>query len=97
MTPDRSNVVRHMSRLQAAAEAMQLARVLLASAKSDQWELTAVNATPCSYDPRLVGKTPSKWLVSTRCKMLDSPESVIDGGDSMIVVDLVEENASFVD
>jgi hypothetical protein len=95
VTSDRSYVVRHMSRAQAAAEAMRLARDLLASAKSEHWELTAVNAAPCSFAPNLVGKTPSRWIVTTYCKMLASPESVMDGGDPMIFVDLLTETASF--
>ena len=95
MTQERSYFVRHLSRSQAAAEAMRLARDLLASSKSEHWELTAVNAAPCSFDPQLVGKTPSRWIVTTQCKMLALPESVMDGGDPMIFVDLLWETASF--
>ena len=84
-----------MSRTHAAAEAMRLARDLLASSKSEHWELTAVNAAPCSYNPNLVGKPQSRWIVTTKCKMLASPESVMDGGDPMIFVDLLMEIASF--
>ena len=95
VTQERSYFVRHLSLSQAAAEAMRLARDLLASSKSEHWELTAVNAAPCSLDPHLVGKTPSRWIVTTQCKMLALPESVMDGGDPMIFVDLLRETASF--
>ena len=95
VTPERSHVVRHMSRTQAAADAMRLARDLLASTKSEHWELTALNTAPCSFAPNLVGKTASRWVVTTQCKMLASPESVMDGGDPMIFVDLLKETASF--
>ncbi len=73
---------------------MRLARNLLASVKSEDWELTAVNAAPCSLEPNLVGKTPSRWVVITECKMLASPTAVFDGSP-MIRVDLLNEIASF--
>jgi hypothetical protein len=86
-----------MSRAEAANEALRLARDLLATMKNDRWALTIADASPCMFDPRPVDKTPTKWILSTRCELLDSPGAVIDGGDPAIVVDLLTETARFAE
>ena len=97
LSTNRSYFVRHLSRKEAATEAIRLATHFLATLKSDRWELSIEDASPCLFEQRFIGKTPSKWNVITRCKLLDSPDSVIDGGDPIIVVDLLNETASFVE
>jgi hypothetical protein len=97
VTADHSKSVRRMSRSDAEAAAIRLAGNLIASEHDDRWILTIVNASPCAFDPRPVGKTPSRWFVGTRGVLRDSPDTVVDGGDPMIAVDLVADSAEWVD
>jgi len=94
---DHSKSVRRMSRADASAEAIRLATELLSKDQDDRWGFAIVNASPCSFDPRPVGKTPSRWFVGTIGTLQDSPDTVMDGADPTIVVDLVAGTAEWVD
>ncbi len=95
MNAERRYTVRHMSREDAAKEAMRLAEILLTDESNGLRVLTVESASPSMIDPRPVGKTPTQWIVSTRFASLDSPNAVIDGADPLIVVDLLTEQARF--
>lgn len=88
--------VRRLTHDEAEAEALRLARELIADSPSEQYVLTATHAAPCSIDPRPMGKRPSRWIVGTDIQSADSPNTVIDGAP-MIVVDLAAGTASWAE
>ncbi len=61
-----------MSRDDASAEAVRLATELIMSQNADRWDCKIVNSWPCTFDPKPIGKTPSRWYVGTTCTPRDS-------------------------
>ena len=96
MSQTNQNSVRKLSREAAAKLAISLTQRLLNSTDLKGWVATVSNASPCSIDPRPVGKTPSRWIVGIEWAQNDSPDSVFDGG-SMVIADLTSNSAEWVD
>lgn len=94
MSTDRRNLVRRLSRDDAAAEAIKIARDFIAESGNDNSELVATHAAPCSIDPRPVGKTPTQWSVGTDFPIRDDRDVVMDGAP-MIIVDLLAGTAGW--
>jgi hypothetical protein len=94
---DQSKPVRRMSRDDAMAEATRLAAVFLASQQDERWHYRIAHCAPCTFDPKPIGKTPSRWFVGTACTPRDTPDAVIDGADPTIIVDLLAGTASWYD
>ena len=92
MSDDRRQYVRRLSRDDAANEALRIARDSIAESSPDKYQLVETHATPCSIDPRPVGKTPSQWIVGTDFVLPNDSGVVIDGAP-MIIVDLVAKTA----
>ena len=92
MSNDRRNHVRRLSRDNAAAEALGVARNFIAETPSGEYDLAVTRATPNRFDPQPVGKTPSQWIVGTDYVIPDSSDVVIDGAP-MIIVDLLTQTA----
>lgn len=91
---DRSTAVRKMSHDEASVAAAQLAQAFLATQVEDMdWGIAAVAAD--TFDPRPVGKTPSRWRVGATWKGPDPDGAVIDGGDATILVDLLHGTADW--
>lgn len=90
------NSVRRLSRDDAAKLAVSLTRDLLASTDLKGWIPTLLDASPCSIDPRPVGKTPSRWIVGVDWARDDSPDSVFDGA-SMVIADLTSGSAEWAE
>ena len=94
---DRRNFVRHLSRADAATEAIRIANEFIVESPSENSAVTAERAFfPDSIEPNLIGKTPSLWLVYTSVVRYDLPAgAVVDGGDPVIIVDLLKGTASW--
>lgn len=88
MNRDDSNAVRRLSRDDAADLATRLTRDWLATQDLRQWAPTVSRATPCTIDPKAVGKTPSRWIVVVDWSRDDDADAVFDGG-SYVIADLV--------
>lgn len=92
---DKSKPVRRMSRPEAIVEARRLAGEFLTTQQDDDWQYEIVNCTPCNFDPKPIGKTPSRWIVGIAYTPRNRSESVVDGADTMVIVDLVTRTASW--
>ena len=95
MSPEQLQSIRRMARVEAEIEAIRIASDLVAAASNEHWTLGIVGATPCRYNPRLVGKTPSRWIVHTKGAMRNQPDAVIDGVDPIAIVDLLDRTAEW--
>ena len=97
MSIDHSQSVRRMSRSEAEAAAIRIATNLVAAAANERWTFEITGATPCLHDPRPMGKTPSRWLVHTKGSLRQEPDTVIDGANPSVLVDLLAETAQWVE
>ncbi len=94
MTDERRKMIRRLPIADAESEAIRIARELVDSTPNENFEISVSRASPCQSDPRKIGKTPSRWIVATECRLLNSPGTVFDG-EPMIVVDLSSETAQY--
>jgi hypothetical protein len=87
--------LRRLSLTQASKLAVSIAVRAVAEFDGNGWiPSVAEDATQDPIDPRLIGKTPSRWIVQIEWSPADGRDAILDGGP-FAIVDLVTKSVDW--